>query len=110
MTVQSSSGPRYNEPGMAYYIESDASRGSELFHTWNNYNGSKLSPYLRIDLAYAWVHNKPNSSFQMKLGILNILNLPNYWSISYDESENPPEEIKTKGAPLMPSFELNWRF
>jgi len=110
LTVQSSSGPRYNKPGMAYLIESGASRGSELFHTWNNYNGSRLDPYLRIDLAYAWIHNKPNSSFQMKMGVLNILNLPNYWSITFDESVNPPEENKTKGAPLMPSFELNWRF
>ena len=110
VTLQSSSGPRYNEPGMAYFIESDGSRGSELFHSWNNYNGSRLNPYLRIDLAYSWIHNRPTGSFQMKLGVMNILNLPNYWSVSFDESENPPEEIKTRGAPLMPSFELNWRF
>ena len=110
LTLQSSSGPRYNEPGMAYFIESEGSRGSEYFHTWNNYNGSRLKPYLRLDLAYAWIHSKPTSTFQMKLGVLNILNMPNYWGITFDESENPPAENKTKGAPLMPSFELNWRF
>ncbi len=77
-------------------------------------NTKQLRDYSRLDLSWSMLHKTAGREFECKVGVLNLLNAPNYWGVSLASSQDPANqrlvEKKDNGMSRMPSIELIWRF
>jgi hypothetical protein len=115
MTTRLASSPRYTEPWKAYYLGDDGLNLDESsLHTYKNKNSSELDMYKRVDLVYSMIHQKENSSFEFRIGVLNIFDSSNYWGVSFDynveENGGMPVKEYVDGMGRIPSIEMIWSF
>ncbi len=109
------SSPRYTRPWSATYLGDEGLNYDEgRIHNYGAKNAHQLSAYSRVDLAWTFVHRKPQSLFELKIGMLNLFQSPNYWGVHFDndpEAENEvPQEEQIPGIERMPSIEFTWSF
>jgi hypothetical protein len=114
LTWRLSSGPRYTQPESAIWLGGDGLNGEEgIVHAYGDLNAEELAAYSRVDLAWTFTHRKAASSFECRMGLLNLFNSPNYWDVSFDYVTNPggqPRQLLSEGIRRLPSLELTWSF
>ena len=114
MTVRYADGPRYTEPSALIYLGDEGlNRGESVIQEYGERNAAQLPAYSRVDLAWTWMKLKESYEFELRIGLLNVFNSPNYYSIEFDDSDpasDIPELVRNRGVSRLPSLELTWRF
>ncbi len=114
VTVRYADGPRYTEPGALVYLGNEGlNRGESVIQAYGAKNASQLPAYSRVDIAWTWMKLRTKYEFECRIGLLNVFNSPNYYSIDFDDSDpasDTPLLVRNRGVSRLPSLELTWRF